>query len=307
MKKFKLYSYTILLLISMLLVCPWIFAQIWKSSRPQKPPKQNVSTAEPTTTTPNDVQDTTMNSPDAQPQTEIPTEPPLQFQNVSTSYFDDALFIGDSRTVGISEYGTLKNASYFCNTGMSVYNLGKKSEQVKDVGNITLEALLTQKQYAKIYIMLGINELGYEFNQTVTKYHEWVNYLREKQPDAIIIIQGNLHVTLSRSQTDSYITNPNINQLNSAISSFADGEHIFYIDPNELFDDETGSLNPLFSNDTVHLTGSHYPEWCGWLCTKAIVTPEMAAASPTEPPTAPSWEIITSDEYLQSDPNNNSV
>ena len=33
----------------------------------------------------------------------------------SKDYFTDALFIGDSRTVGIAEYGTIKNATYFAN------------------------------------------------------------------------------------------------------------------------------------------------------------------------------------------------
>ena len=32
---------------------------------------------------------------------------------VDASYFDDALFIGDSRTVGLKEYGTLNNATFF--------------------------------------------------------------------------------------------------------------------------------------------------------------------------------------------------
>lgn len=33
--------------------------------------------------------------------------------SVEKSYFNDALFIGDSRTVGISEYGDLNNATFF--------------------------------------------------------------------------------------------------------------------------------------------------------------------------------------------------
>ena len=45
------------------------------------------------------------------------------FITSDSSYFDDALFIGDSRTVGLCEYGTLKNADYFASTGMSVYKL----------------------------------------------------------------------------------------------------------------------------------------------------------------------------------------
>ncbi len=35
----------------------------------------------------------------------------------------DVLFIGDSRTVGLSEYGDLGNADVFADSGMSVFNL----------------------------------------------------------------------------------------------------------------------------------------------------------------------------------------
>ena len=42
---------------------------------------------------------------------EKPEEKTLSFETVTNSYFDDALLIGDSRTVGIQKYGDLKNAT----------------------------------------------------------------------------------------------------------------------------------------------------------------------------------------------------
>ena len=86
-------------------------------------------------------------------------------QVVERNYFDDALFIGDSRTVGISEYGDLNNATFFANTGMSVYNVFEKSVSVPKIGKLKLEQLLESKKFGKVYIMLGINELGYDMNK----------------------------------------------------------------------------------------------------------------------------------------------
>ena len=43
------------------------------------------------------------------------------------------LFIGDSRTVGLMEYGKIKNAEFFADTGMSVYNIYKKRITVPKV------------------------------------------------------------------------------------------------------------------------------------------------------------------------------
>lgn len=281
MKKLKMYSYTFLLIFSMIVVCPLIFRQIWKTSKAENPSSSNKEIPQSDSSDPALIADTSVSVSDSTITTvpiateAISTEPPVQFEPSGASYFDDALFIGDSRTVGISEYGTLKNSDYFCDTGMSVYNLDKSNCNISGIGNVTLERLLDNKQYGKIYIMLGLNEIGYEMSQTIEKYHGWVNYLHEKQPDAIVYIQGNLHVTAAKSSSHAYINNSNINTLNNAIKTFADGDHIFYIDPNEFFDDETGSLRIDYTNDGVHLTGSHYMEWCEWLCSKTIITESM--------------------------------
>ena len=49
------------------------------------------------------------------------------FSKVEEDYFDTALFIGDSRTVGLALYGRLGQADYFADVGMSVFNLFDKS------------------------------------------------------------------------------------------------------------------------------------------------------------------------------------
>lgn len=186
------------------------------------------------------------------------------------SYFDDALFIGDSRTMGISEYGTITNADFFADTGMSVYNVQTAQISVPSVGKVTLEELLQSKAYGKIYIMLGINELGYEFTSTVDKYQELISQVQEMQPEAIIYIEGNLHVTRSRSDSDPTFNNTAIDRFNQAIAAFANGQDIFYLNINELFDDEDGNLRADYSSDNTHILGKYYPLWCDWLLEKAV-------------------------------------
>ncbi len=189
----------------------------------------------------------------------------VTWTTVDTSYFDDALFIGDSRTVGLSEYGDLSNADFFATTGMSVYEVYDETVSVPSVGKVTLEQLLGSMTYGKVYIMLGINELGYYFDQTVEKYGQLVDYVREMQPNAVIYIQANLHVTKSRSDTDDIFNNKNIDKFNSAISEFANGSDIFYIDVNELFDDASGNLNQEYTSDNAHVLGKYYVVWCQWI------------------------------------------
>ena len=48
------------------------------------------------------------------------TEPPAALTEFSPDYFSGSLFIGDSRTVGLMEYGGMDKADFFATTGMSV-------------------------------------------------------------------------------------------------------------------------------------------------------------------------------------------
>lgn len=178
---------------------------------------------------------------------------------------DDALFIGDSRTVGLMEYAGIDGADYFCTVGMSVYNIHKKPVSVPNVGKVTLTELLNGKKYGKIYIMLGVNEVGYEFSSTVEKYRELIEFIKDKQSNAVIFIQANLHVSKSRSDRDKVVNNTAINGLNAELAKLADGKSKFYLDANILFDDKTGALSSDKSEDSTHLYAKYYKEWGEWI------------------------------------------
>lgn len=196
---------------------------------------------------------------------------PRSFVTVDYDYFDDALFIGDSRTVGLMEYGNLENATFFADSGMSVFSLQTKKISVPETGKVSLEEMLLQKQYGKIYLMLGINELGYKFEGLQKKYQETIEYIRSYQEDAVIFLCANLHVTEEQSDKDPIYNNTNVNRVNEMIAGLADGITYFYIDVNELFDDENGNLSTEYSSDSFHVFGKDYTTWADWLCTKAIV------------------------------------
>lgn len=187
------------------------------------------------------------------------------------AYFDDALFIGDSRTVGIAEYGYLDNADYFADVSMTVFKLQTAKLAVNGNEKVSLETVLTQNTYGKVYIMVGINELGHNREQALAKYEELINTVEATQPGATIYICANLHVTESRSKTDAIINNDNINSYNKALSGFADGETRFYIDVNPVFDDMSGSLSEDYASDSAHMEAQHYDLWCDWLMEQAIV------------------------------------
>jgi hypothetical protein len=199
------------------------------------------------------------------------TEPPIANPDRvnDPDYFDDALFIGDSRTVGLATYGKISGATYFARTSMNVNNIfaDKKSETERSGLNLT--DFLTKYKFKKIYILLGINEIGYTYSWIMTRYEKLVNKIRALQPDAIIILQSNMHVTQKKSDAnpDSF-NNKRINELNKRIASLADNKTVFYADMTYIFDDKNGALNPEYTGDGVHLKGKYYALWRDWLLEK---------------------------------------
>ncbi len=179
-------------------------------------------------------------------------------------FFQDTLFIGDSRTMGLAEYADIGGAVVFANTGMNIYRLYSLKNAVHDQEPY-LEDILAEKQYRKIYLMLGINELGYDAEQTVKRYEEEVLKLSELQPEAKIVLEANLHVTKERSERDAIFNNENIDRINGNIRQIAEKHGFSYIDVNEIFDDETGGLNPECTHDEVHVLGKYYQQWADWI------------------------------------------
>ncbi len=179
--------------------------------------------------------------------------------------FLNALFIGDSRTVGIRKYAGIEGADFFATTGMSVYEMFTDTTDVGELKKIDLNTLLAQKTYDRIFIMLGINELGYNFDRTVKTYGEAVAALQALQPEAYIHVQANLHVSKSKSEGDKLYTNANIDRLNGQLARLSDGKKVFYLDVNPVFDDEFGCLQEDLTWDGVHLLSKHYTLWADWL------------------------------------------
>ena len=197
---------------------------------------------------------------DAEP---VVSDPPdAGFVTVDESWFDDALFIGDSHIEGFCDYGGLPNAAYYYKRGLDIWSVMKK-EIVG--GKQTIPEALAEHRFGKIYIMLGINEIGVGTTEDYAEqYAGVIAQLRELQPDALIYIQAIFHTSQKKSDTTIY-NNDTINARNEAISHIADGEHVFFVDCNAVFDDENGALTPTYSGDGVHVKAPYYTMWRDYL------------------------------------------
>ncbi|RKM61961.1 acylhydrolase [Butyrivibrio sp. CB08] len=197
-----------------------------------------------------------------------------EFTEVDDDYFSDALFIGDSRTVGLSEYCEPldERATFYSKVSLTIFTAMNKDFVKTDDGKITVDEALQKNKFAKIYIMLGLNEIGTgDTEYFTTAYKEVLDRIVELQPDAIIYIQGIMHVTAEKANGDKNFNNEKINARNEALAQLADQKTIFYIDMNEAVDDEDGNLDSSLSFDGVHLKASSYERWHEFLLHNAIV------------------------------------
>ena len=201
--------------------------------------------------------------------TEIPTEPPTEPIVIDESWFDDVLFIGDSRTKSLYNTMPLGKAHYFCDHGLSIFDVRFKKCHSKDFYSTRLDELLATNPYGKVYVMLGINGIQMPHDEIIAEYIKLIELIQEKRPEAVIVLNSIMTVGRDKATYSEYFSLENIYTLNERMSELADNEKIFYIDINEFVADEEGYLPDELSNDGVHLTADMYRSWAQWLMDSA--------------------------------------
>ena len=201
--------------------------------------------------------------------------PVRSFTQVDESYFEDALFIGDSRTVGMMEYGGFsENTVFFAKTSLTIYDLFHYplALPMADGSSQTLEELLAGRSFGKIYIMLGINELGRGTVESFAEeYRLALSSIHELQPDAVIFLQAIMHVGQEKDASDPIFNNANIQARNDALAQLADSRIIFWLDPNGTVCTPEGYLIPDYTSDQIHLKAQYYQLWKDYLMAHGIV------------------------------------
>lgn len=196
------------------------------------------------------------------------TEPEVTepvYVELEESWFDDALFIGDSRTAGLKNYYRLGKADYFTNIGMNIYNVFVQMSSDTYMEPTLLEDLLQKKTYGKIYIGIGLNECNYEDAYIEAGFAQLVDMIKTHQPDAKIILQSIMMVSEPLAKNNEDFSHENLDPLNEIIRSFCDNETVFYIDYNPVVCDENGYLRRDLTHDGIHLYGTGYEAWALWI------------------------------------------
>ena len=199
------------------------------------------------------------------------TNYPLSFTKVDESYFTDALFIGDSRMQGFGLWSGLP-ATFYCATGFQMYKIDTTKVVQTENGKVPIFDALPYDAFTKIYIKVGLNEMGWGSEQKFEElYASVIERLREREPRAIIYIHGLLPVTAEKSATDGSHNNSNIEARNAALAEFAVTQKAYFVNAGEALVGPDGCLPAEMTGDGIHLKSQYMPIWKDYLLSHAVV------------------------------------
>jgi hypothetical protein len=201
---------------------------------------------------------------------------------VGDEYFDDACFIGDSRTQGLKLYSAPKNATFYAEKGMTVAGFFNK----KAFNNKTMTAEQTLKKnknkFGKVYIMLGLNELAWpSVDSFIQRYGEVVDSVKSSQPGAKVFVQSILPVSAKKSASHQSFNNPRIKKYNELIYKMCVKKKVIYLNVAEAVQDKDGYLPAKATTDGIHMNKEYCDKWMYYIRTHTDV-PIAGETTPTK-------------------------
>ena len=179
---------------------------------------------------------------------------------VDMTYFNDAVFVGDSLTVGLGAYGVLPSENIYADTGLNLDTIEKKQCISTANGTVTVAEAIKLSQPAKIYIMLGSNGIAWmSIDSMISKYTTFFTAVHTAAPKAKIYIESILPVTAAKEASDSRYSNEKINEYNARLSEFTKTQNVFFLDTHSALVTSDGTLNTQYAEaDGMHLKKAGY-------------------------------------------------
>ena len=196
-----------------------------------------------------------------------------------TYFSEDTLFIGNSLVVGMQKVGVI-DTKYYANIGMSVKQFFEKPMFPDPDGSgklvTTAEAVVRDGDFRRVYLMFGVNELGWPGSSAFFDYYgRLIDLILNVRPDAVIYVQAltpmNEEVYAANADAPSeYFTNARIAEYNDKLSALAERKSVVYLTPGEVLADENGSLPADATTDGIHLNAALIRRWAEYLYTHTV-------------------------------------
>ncbi len=191
---------------------------------------------------------------------------------VNLSYFSDAAFLGDSLTVGFSDYQINLGGALICGyTGVgpdAIVNRAAVKSSLRGE-EIALD-VLTAAQPKKLYILLGTNTLTTlgASDRFLAYYGQMLDELRQALgEDCVIYVQSIPSVRPAAAAEKPGLATDVLRGVNEQLAQLAASKGCVYLDLWEALADGEGNLKEMLAApDGVHLSaGNGYGAWVTYL------------------------------------------
>ncbi|WP_457945176.1 GDSL-type esterase/lipase family protein [Caproiciproducens sp. LBM24188] len=203
------------------------------------------------------------------------------------SYFDDAVFIGDSVSLKLKNYITIKRKTQPDFMGKAQFltagSMGS-ANALKAVGTDSIhpayngQKMLLEDSVAamgakKVYIMLGANDIAlYGIEGSVKNMEKLLANIKTKSPDAMILVQSATPILKEKQMKQ--LNNPNLIAYDNALSKMCQEKNYYFVDVASALRDEDGNLPPEFCSDPnilgIHFTDKACEIWIQYLLTHTV-------------------------------------
>lgn len=191
---------------------------------------------------------------------------------VDLNYFSDAAFLGDSLTVGFSDYQINLGGALICGyTGVGPDAIVNRSAVKSPTrGQEVALDVLAAAQPKKLYILLGTNTLTTlgASDRFLAYYGQMLDMLREALgDDCVIYVQSIPPVRPSAAAKKPGLASDVLRGVNEQLAQLAASKGCVYLDLWEALADGEGNLKEMLAApDGIHLSaGNGYGTWLTYL------------------------------------------
>lgn len=210
-----------------------------------------------------------------------------QSEKAEPSYLDDAVFIGDSVTLKLKNYVTIKrktNPGYFgkaqflaagsMGSGNALQPLKSNSIHPSYNGKkALLEDSVAAMGAKKVYIMLGANDIGlYGVNDSADNMAKLLAKISAKSPNAKLFVQSATPIIKEQQMTN--LNNPNLAAYDKKLKDLCEQKGYYFIDVASVMRDKEGNLPREYCSDPndlgIHFTDKACEVWIDYILTHAV-------------------------------------
>lgn len=188
------------------------------------------------------------------------------------AYFDDSVFVGDSIMLGFRNYAMKRQETFLSRLNFLAAGSYSANNALWDVDEKSVHPVYQGEQRQvwesislmgskKVFLMLGMNDLNITgVEGSCEKYEELIGKIKEKNPDAEIIIMSMTYVL--KGKETGKLQNDTIREYNEMLKEMAEKNGWGYVDVAEALADENGDLAAEYCSDEfAHQNPEAYDVW----------------------------------------------